>query len=105
MWVRKEIEISPLDLVRGLGYCFSTTAREKLARRIADRFGGEQVVTCLSVRSGFDSLLRSLNWSPQSEVILSGLTIPDMPRIVREQGHRPIGADLHIDSLAPDIEL
>ncbi len=104
MWVRKEIEISLGDLLRGWIDCFAWTPRAELVRRIHEAFGGPQAVPCLSVRSGFDALLASSGWAPESEVLLSGLTIPDMPRIVCDRGFRPIGVDLHIDTLAPDLE-
>jgi dTDP-4-amino-4,6-dideoxygalactose transaminase len=104
MWVRKEIEISPVDIVRGLGYCGWVNSRKKTIERLGRLFGGDQLFPCLSVRSGFDQLLRACDWPAHSEVIMSGLTIPDMPRIVRDHRLRPVGVDLDFDSLGPRIE-
>ncbi len=105
MWVRKEIEISPIDIIRGLGYCWMPASRARILADLERRFGGQQLVTCLSVRSGFDQLLKSVDWPVGSEVLMSGLTIPDMPRIVRDHKYRPVGVDLEIDSLAPKLTL
>lgn len=63
----------------------------------------EDSLVCLSVRSGFDLLLHSVDWAPGCEVIMSGLTIPDMPRIVEANGLRPVGVDIDLQTMQPDI--
>jgi dTDP-4-amino-4,6-dideoxygalactose transaminase len=60
-------------------------------------------VTCLSVRTGFDALLATLALPPGSEVLLTALTIPDLPRIVRAHGLVPVPVDIDPDTLAPDL--
>ncbi len=80
----------------------------------------------LSVRSGFDLLLMVLKsnavsangqadskaardtrasdpWQPGDEILMSGLTIPDMPRIVKEHGLVPVGLEVFPDTMAPSV--
>ena len=103
MWVRKKIVISGGELFRGLFGCLLPANRERLLSEIKQSFAAENAFVCLSVRSGFDLMLKVLNWPAGSEVIMSGLTIPDMPRIVRRNQLRPVGVDLDLDSLGPQL--
>lgn len=103
MWVRKKIEISPGELFRGFFGCLLPANRERLLSEIEQSFGGDQAFICLSIRSGFDLLLKVMNWPAGSEILMSALTIPDMPRIVRRNQLRPVGVDLDVDTLGPNI--
>lgn len=58
----------------------------------------------LSVRSAFALLLQVLRLPPQSEVLLSAVTIPDMARLVREQGLVPVPVDIRRDTLFPTLD-
>jgi perosamine synthetase len=57
-------------------------------------------LACLSVRSGFDALLRALAFPPGSEILVSALTIRDMPRIIEAHGLVPVPVDLDMATLA-----
>lgn len=57
-----------------------------------------------SVRSAFDALLTAAAFPAGSEVLISGITIPDMPRIVRAHGLVPVPIDLDPATLRPDVE-
>jgi perosamine synthetase len=84
----------------------SVTARRRPGgdeERAAGAWGapaGETVV-CLSVRTGFDLLLEALALPPGSEVLLSAVTHPELARIVRRHGLRPLPVDLDLDTLSP----
>ncbi len=104
MWVRKRIEVNPRQLLFGFGQCVVRGDREQITQRIADLWHADESFVCLSVRSGFDLLLHSAAWPAGSEIIMSGLTIPDMPMIVREHGLVPIGVDIELDSMGPQID-
>ncbi len=104
MWVRKRIEISLRDLAAGLGYCLSKSERQVAGQQVADLWQADDAVVCLSVRSGFDLFLQSVDWEAGSEIIMSGLTIPDMPRIVEQSGYTPVGVDIHLDSMCPRLD-
>ncbi len=104
MWVRKRIEISPRELLRALWFCILPGNRQQPTGEIARYWNAEDSVVCLSVRSGFDLLLHGSGWPGGSEIIMSGLTIPDMPRIVEENAMVPIGVDIDLGSMAPAVE-
>lgn len=92
--------------VRDLAYAFRAcasrpeagTATAALETHWAPEGDG---IACLSVRSAFDLYLSALALPPGSEVLLSGVTIPDMVRIVREHGLVPVPVDLHAATLFP----
>ena len=56
--------------------------------------GDNSVLVASSVRSAFDLYLRTVSWPSGSEIIFSGLTVPDMPKIAMHHGHVPIGVDV-----------
>ena len=54
----------------------------------------------LSVRSAFHLLLETAGWAPGDEVLVSAVTHPDMVRIVRLHGLRPVPVDIEPATLA-----
>lgn len=100
MWIRKRFDISERDLLWAAGQCLRAADPQQQARRLAQCWGSGEILATLSVRSGFDLLWSALELPPGSEVIMSGLTIPDMPRIVREHGLVPVGVDVDPGSLS-----
>jgi len=57
--------------------------------------GSGDAIATLSVRSSLDLLLTELALPAGSEVLMSAITVPDMPRIVREHGLVPVPVDIH----------
>ncbi len=102
MWIRKYIEINDFDIAWGLLHCCLPGDRELIVRRIQQCWRTDDLLACLSIRSGFDLLLQCSGWPPGSEIIMSGLTIPDMPRIVEKNKMVPVGVDLDPLTLTPD---
>jgi len=105
MWVRKRLDISWRDLVFGVALC-GRPGNGLDPWRKGEGFwcGGDDVLPCLSVRSGFDLLLSVLDLPPKSEVLLSALTIPDMVRIVEDHGLVAVPVDLELDTAGPSVE-
>lgn len=103
MWVRKRIDVSWLDLGWALAQCALPADRDRITRRY-DEFSENQLLITMSVRSGFDLLWDVLGFEQDSEILFSGFTIPDMPKIVVEHGLRPIAIDLDVVSMGPNIE-
>ncbi|MGM0490268.1 MAG: DegT/DnrJ/EryC1/StrS family aminotransferase [Planctomycetota bacterium] len=105
MWIRLRFDISQRDLVSGMSSCCFPLPRESLQRDAEYHWSrsGRSVV-CLSVRSGFDLLLGALDLPPKSEVLLTALTVPDMPCIVRQHGFMPVPVDLVGNSCTPSID-
>jgi dTDP-4-amino-4,6-dideoxygalactose transaminase len=102
MWPRLRLDLGWTDVLAALGHAALARERAQRAQRIEERFasGGRALVT-LSVRSALDLYLACTGWPKGSEVLVSALTIPDMPRIVREHGYVPVPLDLELDTLLP----
>ncbi len=105
MWIRLRFDISRRDLLRGMTTCGAVADRQALLDE-AERIWGDAAtsVVCLSVRSGFDLLLSALQLPAHSEVLMSALTVPDMPRIVRHHGLHPVPVDLVPDGCTVSLE-
>lgn len=101
MWIRKRFDISSRELLWAAARCCWPGGRDSAAGALAAEWPGNDVLPALSVRSGFDLLFTALRLPAGSEVLMSGLTIPDMPEIVREHGLVPVGVDLDSETLAP----
>ena len=96
MWVRRRLDIGWTDIFWARLRCIVPLASTADARRrLESAWGGEhQALACLSVRTGFDLLLRALALPPGSEVLMSALNVPGMFRIVQEHGLVPVPLDL-----------
>lgn len=103
MWIRKKIDIGMGDLAWGLMHCLLPGDRDAITEAIRRAWKCRDAFPCLSIRSGFDLLLKTCDWPVGSEIILSGLTIRDMPRIVQQHRLVPIGIDLDPQTLSPNL--
>jgi len=101
MWPRKSIDISFVRLTKALGSCVFVKD-EKKERANLESYWGDNALACLSVRSGFDSLLTALNFDPGSEIIMSDFTIPDMLKIVDE--HDLVARGARLENVFPTVE-
>ena len=99
MWARKKIDIPAIQIIKGIGRCLSPIADTNSLWQIEALW--PNTLPVLSVRSGFDLLMGSVDWPPGSEVLMSGLTILDMPTIVQEHQFQVVPVDLQPSSLYP----
>ncbi len=100
MYPRKQLDISWTDLAAGLAGCalpLHAAAERDTVERIWSPAG--QAFACLSVRTGFDLLLRALELPPGSEVIVSAITIPHMVQIIEHHGLVAVPVDVDTDTL------
>ena len=101
----KRIEIGWLDLARALAGGSFPRSRDAITARVERGFSKQgDALAVLSVRSGFDLILQALAFPEGSEILVSAITISDMPRIIREHGLVPVPVDLdmHTLSVSPD---
>jgi perosamine synthetase len=106
VWVRKRLDIGWSDLVLGVLYACLPRDPRGIERQIKGFWSGsDDVLACLSVRSGFDLLLGTLRLPPKSEVLMSAVTIPHMVDIVDYHGLVPVPVDLDVGCLAPRVEM
>ncbi|XP_045178901.2 uncharacterized protein LOC123538678 [Mercenaria mercenaria] len=63
------------------------------------------VLPCLSVRSGLDLYLKAMNFPAGSEVIMSAINIPDMVTVVKHHNLKVVPLDVSIETTEPKVEL
>ena len=97
---RKRIDIGGADLCSGILGCFTPGNAVALSTGIEASWDARANLACLSVRSGFDALLTVLALPRGSEVLVSAVTIADMPRILEAHGLIPVPVDLNMQTLA-----
>ena len=94
MYQRKKIDITLADLAQGLKFCAKAPPREQLLKEIEHLWSdGRAVLPTLSVRTGFDLLLRNLDLGDRDEIIITAVTIPHMEQIILEHGYTPVPID------------
>ena len=105
-FARKRLDLSLLDVVRGLAFCARRRRRRDVLASIASAWDpAETAVVTLSVRSGFDLLLAAVDWPRGSEVVFSAVTIPQMAALVRSHGYVPVAVDLDLHTLEVDASV
>ncbi len=107
MWARKRLDIGYTDLACGLLDCLLPHRCDVAERLLAEAGQGKDTsfVACTSVRSGFDLLLQVLQLPQGSEILISAITIPDIPRIIKHHGLVPVPIDIDPQSAAPQVSL
>lgn len=106
MWCRKRIDIGWSDLALGVGavlFRYDAEVQQAAIER-AWPSGERGILSCLSVRSGWDLLLEALALPAGSEVLMSAMTIPDMSAIVKAHNLVPVPLELDPDLAAPTPE-
>ncbi|SDT22129.1 DegT/DnrJ/EryC1/StrS aminotransferase family protein [Friedmanniella luteola] len=100
---RKRLDVDLPALRYGLRACLRPPDRAGTERRLAATWSPpDAVVACLSARSGLDLLLAAVDWPAGSEVLLSALSIPHLPLLVRSHGYVPVAVDVHPATLQLD---
>jgi perosamine synthetase len=100
---RQGLDIGWSDLLFALQACLRSISAEAIRRRLEAAWSpGYESVACLSVRSGFDALLATVDWPRGSEVLVSAATIRNMPELIREHGFVPVPVDVDFQTLTID---
>lgn len=103
MWVRKRLDIGWADLAAaGLSPGWAGRQVDWAARAEQAWLDPRQALAILSVRSGLDLLLETLQLPPGSEVLMSAFTIPAMARIVAAHQLVPVPVDISLETMGPD---
>ena len=102
---RKRLDIDWTDLFYGLGSCLWPPCRQQIQARLdaawssRSSFENQASLVCLSVRSGFDALLHTLNFPMGSEILVSAMTIRGMTQVIEAHHLSPVPVDLEIEQL------
>ncbi len=97
----KRIDVEWRELAWAVAACVRPPPHRRSLSNVEGHWPGG--ISCLSVRSAFDLLLRALALPPGDEVIVSAVTIPDMATILVHHGLVPVPVDIDARSLAPRI--
>lgn len=104
MWSRKRLDIGYRDLFSGMIGCASWKSADGYRSLVERDWASEpKSLAILSVRSGWDLLLKAWKLPPGSEVAISALTIPDMVRIIEHHGLTPVPVDIDLRTMAPTV--
>lgn len=95
------VDINYTDIFFGYSACINPFLHEeRLQTNLTSFWGNDRcVMTTLSVRSGFYLLLETLALPVGSEIIMSGITVPDMPLIAEKHGLNVVPIDLFMRDL------
>lgn len=105
MWVRKRIDIDVSEMFVGIGQvAFGKSIDAALQDIELEWQGPDHTFVALSVRSGLDLMLTALEWSPGDEILMSGVTIKDMPLIIRQHGLVPVPIDIDLVDQTLDLK-
>ena len=101
MYVRKQLDLSYRDLVAALAFCLRPGWKRHHLESDLEQLWSDQndAVVTLSVRTAFDAWLTAINFPRGSEVIASGINIPDMARILEHHGLKIVPVDLDLQTL------
>lgn len=103
MWPRKQLDIGWRDLAYGLSQCFACGEEASTNGIAAGWIPSDQAFVSLSVRTAWDLFLQAHCFPRGSEVIVTGVTIPDMVRIVEHHGLVPVPVCVEPRRLEPSI--
>ena len=101
MYVRKQLDLSYRDLGAALAFCLRPGWKRHRLESDLEQLWSDKVdtVVAFSVRTAFDAWLKAINLPHGSEVIVSGINIPDMARILEHHGLSIVPVDLNLQTL------
>jgi len=105
MWPRKQLDIGWSELTFGLWQVVAAGPPPSTEAVVGSDWiqSGEAIVS-LSVRTGWDLFLEAHRFPPDSEIITSGVTIPDMARIIEHHDLVPVPVAVDANRLEPSLD-
>lgn len=107
VYPRKQLYFNFSDLLAALFYIPACNSKSpKICAEVESLWSSQNdALVAYSVRSGFDAYLQALALPTGSEVIMSGISIPDMVKIVRKHGLNVVPVDLDMEVLQVKTKL
>ena len=100
VYPRKKLDFTYGNIFKAFLYSFSSLFSKKdIEKDIEALWPDHKVIVGLSVRSIFDLLLEEKQYKKGSEVIMSGITIPDMVKIVEAHHLNVVPVDIDMQTL------
>jgi perosamine synthetase len=102
---RKRLDIGWRDLLFGMVKCLPSGNWEEIYTACKNCTASpDSAVFLLSVRSGFDAILRALELPRGGQILVHAITIPDVLAILKAHGLVPVPVDLDPETLCPDLD-
>ncbi len=96
------LDIGWSDLLAAAWLCVVATDSERATTRVESLWSTSgDAVAGLTVRTLFDAWLRARAFDEGDEILMTAFTLPDMARVVRENGLVPVALDVDPATLAP----
>lgn len=103
---RKRLDIGWRDLFFGMAHCFAKGRRDVVETACQQMTAEpDHALFFLSVRSGLNALLQTLNFPQGSHILVSAITIPDILTILKIHGLIPVPVDIDPETLSPDLDV
>ena len=101
MYVRKRLDASYRDLLKALMFCLKPDkSREGLSEELCQIWSNRgDALTAFSVRTALDAWLSTLTLPKGSEVVMTGINIPDMVYILEHHDLKIVPVDLDLETL------
>lgn len=100
MMPRGRIDIGWRDLLHGALGCAVPESRAAAERRVLAAWRSrDDAMVCLSIRSGLDLFLRTVDFPAGTEILVSAVTIRDMVRIIEHHGLVAVPVDVDMETL------
>jgi len=100
IYPRKKLDYSFGNIFSALAFALTPRLNEnRIMNDIESMWPEENVIVGLSVRTIFDTILTHQNFEKGSEIVMSGISIPDMGKIVDAHGLKIVPVDLDMDLL------
>jgi perosamine synthetase len=98
------LDSSLYDCAVGLTHCILPWLRIEAYQELSNRWSSSPSLPFLSVRSALHCLFSTSLFPENSEIIVSGINIPDVPRIIRDHNIKIVPVDVDLETLRPTVE-
>jgi len=80
----------------------SVKQKEAVCQKIENKLGFKNITLFPYARSAFHAILTSLNLPPNSEIVLTPITIGPMLEVIKSLGHKPVFVDIELETFCAD---
>jgi dTDP-4-amino-4,6-dideoxygalactose transaminase len=76
--------------------------KEAVCQKIENKLGFKNITLFPYARSAFHAILTLLNLPPNSEILLTPISIGPMLEIIKSLGHKPVFVDIELETFCAD---
>ena len=105
VYPRKQLDFSFYDLLKAVSFTLYPYQKKKyILTNLQNLWSQEKTIVSLSLRTTLDALLIHKNFKEKSEVIVTGINIPDMTEILHAHGLKIVPIDVNLETLQFDYK-